>query len=50
MSTFQRFAFGGLGGLLPVIVRLTAFHLVASVIDNWYFVKSRQQNRITLYL
>jgi hypothetical protein len=35
MSTFQRFTFGGLGGLLPVLVSLTAFQLVSSIIDNW---------------
>ena len=33
MSALQRFAIGGLGGLLPVIVSLLSFDL-ASVIDN----------------
>jgi hypothetical protein len=33
MSTFQRFAIGGVGGLLPIIVSLVSFN-TASVIDH----------------
>jgi hypothetical protein len=37
MSAFQRFAIGGIGGLLPTIVSLASFN-ITSLIDNLYLL------------